>query len=195
MPTNDLHPSYIIVNYHSTFALHKATLPTTKWNAGIGTNGQGGYNAWDASPRDAVDMMGDWVDAAVLLVSAEIVFDNFIIYDSVSDADPLFPVGGAAFTAKVGTVGTPGWFQAVQAVFTFFDSGFNTSKLNLLDYASKNNFARRSAASASADETAFAAVWMDPVNAFASRTNLQPVALRSISLGINDELKKQYPGI
>jgi hypothetical protein len=195
MPVHLLNPSYVLLNYHSVFAQHRMTLPTRAWDAGAGTNGFGGYEAWDLSDRDALDMITDFANKLCALLHSTVIFDTWVIYHETFPAGPLVPVASEPFVAVAGTEATPGWYEAVQGVFTFYDIAFNTAKISLLEYASLDNFARRSYATASADEVAVADEFMDVNNAWASRGGYRPNNLRSLSLGINDALKKQYSSI
>jgi len=171
------------------------TLPTRQWSSAGGISGFGSFTSWDDNIRDVGDMVDDFVNVLLPKFDDTITFDNWLVWNFNDDADFFIPVAGDAFTAKVGTDATPGYIQAVQSVFTMFDTEFNTSKLVLLDTSSRNNFNRRTAATADADELAIFDEWSNVGNAWASRAGFRPAVLRSISLGINDELKKQYAGI
>lgn len=195
MAENLLNPSAVRLAYHSVFAQHTMTLPTRQWNPLGGTSGFGGYEAWDASDRDVVDMVTDLVDALCACLHSSVVFDTWVVYNEESPGGVMLPVASDVFTAKVGTEATPGWYEAVQGVFTFYDTEFKTAKISLLEFASKNNFAKRTYATTSAAEASIADEYMAVSNAWASRNGARPSSLRSLSLGINDALKKQYPTI
>jgi hypothetical protein len=195
MATHLLNPSAVRINYHSVFAQHTMTLPTRAWNPLAGTNGFGGYEAWDLSERDAQDMIEGLVFTFVDVLHSSVVFDNWVIYNEASPGGVMLPVASDIFAGVVGTEATPGWYEAVQGIFTFYDTSFNTAKISILEYASKNNFARRTYTTASAPEVAIADEYMVSSNAWSSRAGFRPSTLRSLSLGINDALKKQYPTI
>jgi hypothetical protein len=189
---NSLKPSYIQIRYHSALGGHKMILPTRQYSPVPGISGFGTFTSWDDNIRDIGDMMDDLVDVLVVQFPVSVVFDDWTVFDFNEDADFFIPVSGDAFTSKTGTDSTPGWFYAVQSVFTMFDTAYGTVKLNLLDTSSRGNFAKRTGATADSGELAIFGVLSDAGNAFSSRKGFRPATLRSISLGINDELKKQY---
>jgi len=192
-----IHPlkDYVLLQYHSNFGLHRSILPTRPWSTTGGTNGFGSYEDWIGGTRDVQDMIEELVDALAAHYPPSVTFDQWTVLVRDDPNETWNPVAANTLTAKVGTDTTSAWFEAVQAIFTFYDTAFNTGKLVCLDYNSRNNFARRSSATADADEQVVAGTMMLDTNAWSSRAQLQLHALRSISLGINDELKKQYPGI
>jgi hypothetical protein len=167
-------------------------LPTRAYSPVPGASGFGTFTSWDDNIRDIGDMVDDFVDVLLPKFATSVIFDDWTVFNFNEDAGFFIPVSGDAFTAKVGTDDAPGWFYAVQSVFTMFDEEFATAKLNLLDTSSRDNFARRSAATADAEELAIFNTYSDEGNAWSSRNGARPAILRSISLGINDELKKQY---
>lgn len=191
------HPllTHIRLDSHSKYALHRAHLPTRDWSPTGGTHGFGSFLAWDSSTADAQDMVEALVDAMLPHFRDHVIFDQWAVWQWDAGAGTWFPRAANALTGKIGTDSTTAWDEAVEAIFTFYDTDFNTAKLIQLDYDSRNNFARRSAATADADEQTLAGTLMADNWAWSSRAQKQLHALRSISLGINDELKKQYPGI
>lgn len=189
---NSLKPSYIQFRYHSSLGVHKMTLPTRQYSPVPGASGFGTFTSWDDNIRDIGDMVDDFVDVLVPKFPTSVVFDDWQVFDFNETAGFFIPVSGDAFTAKVGTDATPGWFYAVESVFTMFDTEFSTAKIVLLDTSSRGNFARRSAATADAEELDIFDTYSDAGNAWSSRNGARPSILRSVSLGINDELKKQY---
>src|SRR4029450_6164673 len=192
-----VHPlkDHVKLNYHSSYAAHVATIPTRAPIVGGGTGGTTAYTAWDTTTVDGSDMMTALVTALLQKFPSTVFFDSAVYMQRDDPDDTWNPIQIDTFVGQDGEDGDPGWTQAVQSIFSFKDSNFNFMKLELLDTSSRNNFARRSPATADADELAIAAVIMSDSWAFASRAGFQPVLLWSISLGINDELKKQYPGI
>ena len=195
MTVHTLKPSYVEINYHSVYGSHKMILPTRQWSPVIVTASQGSFTSWNDTGRDADDMINDLVDELCAKFPDTVSFDQYTIWNFDEPSDFFIPVAAAAFVAKIGLDDDPGWTEAVQSVMTMFDTEFNTVKLVLLDMSSRNNFARRTAATADADELAIFAEFSSSTNAWASRAGFQPNTLRSVSLGINDELKKQYSGI
>ena len=195
MTVHTLKPSYLQFNYHSTFGQHEMIIPTRQWAPTGGISGFGSFTSWADDLRDVGDMVDDFVLALVEHYPPSVTFDSWLVWDFNESAELFIPRAGDAFTDKDGTDEVTGWNEAVQAVMTAWDTEFNTCKLVFLDYNSRNNFARRTAATVDADEQAIFDVWSSEDNAFASRAGFRPNTIRSVSLGINDALKKQYPGI
>lgn len=189
---NSLKPSYIQFRYHSSLGSHKMTLPTRQWSSAGGISGFGSYVSWDDNVRDVGDMVDDFVDLLRVQFPSSVIFDDWQVFNWNETAGFFIPVAGDSFTAKAGTDAAPGWFYAVESVFTMFDTEYATAKLVLLDTSSRGNFARRTGATADAGELAIFTAYSDEANAWASRNGQRPATLRSISLGINDALKKQY---
>lgn len=186
-----LYPSYVKVNYHSIYAQHTMTLPTRRWIPTPVTGANGSYLDWTGTPRDGEDMIHDLFVVLQEICSADVNFDTFIIYDIPTVGDAPQPVSGGVIDLP-GTVAVPGWQKAVQTTFTFFDTGFNTAKLVLLDAASLNDFNKHLAGDFSAGEIDVIAQYISDGNAWASRAELRPSVCRSVTQTINDELRKQY---
>jgi len=191
------HPllDHIKIDYHSSYATHKMIIPTRVPVPGAGAGDTLGYTAWDASTVTASDMVATLVANLVKKFPSTVFFDLYTAMMWDAGGVTWNPVEVGAIADGAGIDDDPGWTQAVESIFTMYDSGFNTVKLNLLDTSSRNNFAARTPLTADADELAIVAEFKSPTNAWASRAQLQPTTLRTIKLGINDELKKQYPGI
>jgi hypothetical protein len=170
------------------------TLPTRAWTPG-GDDLSGTFEAWDTTTVSARDMVDAFAALLQPLFDSTVHFLRATVFTKADNTSPAIPRVALGFTDVAGTEGTPGWTEAVQFVWTFFDTDFNTVKLVLLDAASKNNFARRDPSSQSTAEGNFSDNFSSPAWAWASRAGFRPAELRSLSLGINDKLKKSYPGI
>lgn len=193
MAVHGLFPAFMLVRYHSIYGAHTQILPTREWNPLAGTNGYGGYEAWDSSERDAEDMVTDFLAATTLLQSDEIDYDDVIIYTLATPTSPAIPRKVIPLVAVTGQDGTPGYFKGVQFTFTFFDTEFNKSKLVLLDASSNNDFTKRtSLAAMSADEGGVVTEWTLDTNAWASRAGFRPSSALSLTKTINDKLRKSY---
>lgn len=194
MALNSLFPGYILIDYHSTKAAHKMTLPTRAWNPLGGTGGQGGYEAWDASDRDAIAMATDLATLLNDYAPGEVTFDKWTAYTIASVGAPAIPKAGGAFSGLTGGAVTPGWWQAVQSTLTLYDTGFNTVKLVTLDATSLNHFGPTAFGDLDVKEAAIFAEFILNTNAWSSRANLRPATFRSYRTTINNELEKQYWG-
>lgn len=189
---NDLYPGFCLVEYHSNKGQHKMTLPTRNWNPLGGTTGHGGFEAWDSSDRDADEMIIDLVTELCKICSDEVDFDRYTYYQIDEPGASPHPVASDTLDALTGIDGTPGWFLAVQFQYTMYDTEFGTSKLVLLDASSNNNFAKRLPGGLSADELAPFTEFSKVTNAWSSRNGARPSALRSLTVDLNDKLRKEY---
>jgi hypothetical protein len=190
MAANSLYPSYVVINYHSSYGKHKATIPTRQWNALLGTNGKGGYLNWNEVEVDAADMFEAYAGAWKGMFPSDVSLDDYIIYDYDGDPDNSpNPVAGDTL-ALAGTEGTPVSFKAVMSTMTYFDTSYDGGKIISLDCASLGEWERRTTPTTA--EAATFAVLSDFDWAFSSRSNLRPNLLRSITRKLNDELRKQY---
>lgn len=191
MTAHSLFPSFVRASYHSPDGAHKMTIPTGLWSPGGGTNGSGTFLAWDLTDRDAEDMIFDLVNLLTALFPANVTFDDYTIFSFDSeDASPT-----PRFSNGIGldgTVESPGWSKAVQTTISFYDTAFNIVKLVLLDSDSGNNFSKHTAASLSAAELAVGVNFSLITNAWASRANLRPATLLSVTQTLNEKLRRQY---
>lgn len=187
-----LGPSYVRIFYRSVFGRHVMTLPTRQYNPLGGTLGFGGYEAWNASNRDAETMITDLcADIAELLPDSS-TFESYTIYDQTSIGSGIYVPRATNVIVRDGQDATAGWVAAVQATFTLFDTDFNTAKLVLLDVASNNDFNRVAAADYSSAQNQAPGELLNPANAWSSRAGLQPTENRHLSFTLNKKLRKQY---
>lgn len=186
-----LFPGYIDLRYHSVFGRHTQILPTRAWNPSIGTNGKGGFSAWDDSSRDLVDMVEDMVGEIAGVMPDSVVYDSWTCFAMDSDTSPSVVVAQGSL-AVPGTDTTPGWIPATQATFTFYDTAFLPAKIVLLDAASNNNFSKVPYASASAAQLAVFDSYGLVTNAWSSRAGNRPSGPRNLLYTLNRKLRKQY---
>jgi len=194
MTVHGLYPGYILIDYHSDKAPHKMTVPTRAWDAFAGTEGQGGYEAWDTTNVDAVGMVEDLATQLSLNCSAEVVFDKWTIYTLDTPTSPPLPRGGGVFTDLHGVNGSPGWFYGVQLTLTYYDTVFEEAKLVLLDAASLNSFQPRAVGALTSQLAALNAAFTTDTSAWSSRTGNRPAVLRSCRFTLNNKLQKEYYG-
>jgi hypothetical protein len=191
MTEYSLFPSFVRIFYHSVFGRHTMTLPTRQWNVAIGTGGQGGYEAWDTTPRDALAMITDWVGELAGVTPDSVVYDEFVIYNMLAEDAPANVVGGGSLAVS-GTDATPGWIAGTQATFTFYDTAFLPAKVVVLDAASNNLFNKVPYAAASAAQVAVFDSYALATNAWSSRAGNRPATPRNLLYTLNRKLRKQY---
>lgn len=189
---HSLYPAYVLFDYHSTKAQHKQVIPTRAWNNLAGTGGQGGFEAWDTTDRDAIDMVTDLATLMVDYMPAEVTYDKWTIYTMASEDAPPIPRAGGVFTALTGGAVTPGWWQAVQATLNMYDTEFNTTKLVLLDAASLGSFGEVPFGSLDAKITDIFDEITSEANAWASRAGFRPSVFRTWNVTINNALYNDY---
>jgi hypothetical protein len=184
-------PSFIEIGYTGAFADHVATLCTRAWNSLGGTRGAGGYTAWDGSNRDALDMIEDVTADMALLLPATAVITSWVIFNWLSTTGPIVPVAAGSLNVA-GADASPGWYEASQMTFSFYDSMFKPCKLVLLDAATNNNFSKIAAGSLSSDQSQLPGGFIADVNAWASRAGNQPKTIRNLTQTLNRRLRKKY---
>jgi hypothetical protein len=167
------------------------SLPTRLWNPAGGAGAGGTFPAWDTSTRDAADMVVDLVALLAVAMPDSVTFDDYTIFTQPLETD--FPV--PVYSAGLGTAGTdatPGWTQAVQKTFTFYDTTFATAKIVLLDAASNNDFSKHPAGSLTADEIAIGTLFASVGEAWSSRAGFRPATLLSVTRTLNETLRRKY---
>lgn len=194
MAVHSLFPAFSVIDYHSSRAPHKMVIPTRAWNNLGGTGDQGGYEAWDTTDRDAIEMHEDLITKIADYYPASVTFDRWTVYTMESEDSPAFPRAGGAFTDVVGEAVSPGWWQAVQATITMYDTAFNDAKLVMLDVSSLNVFGITPLGDVDVKVAAIIAEITSEANAWASRSGFRPGTLRSYRTTINNKLERQYWG-
>jgi hypothetical protein len=191
MAINSLSPAFVVLTYTSEFAPHRMTLPTRDWVVPTVGHDQGSYNAWDSTTIDADTMIQALATKLKAEFPVSVSFTSYEIFTMSTPTAPKLPRAGNTM-AQTGTYMTPGFYEAVQKTYSFFDTGFNTSKLTLLDAASGNDFRPISGAFLTAAEVAVRDEFTSVSNAWASRAGFQPVTLRQITKTINEKLRREY---
>lgn len=192
MTVHSLYPGFLIIDYHSTYAAHKMTIPTRAWNPLGGTAGFGGFVAWDDSDRDLQDMVNDLVTVLRPLVPTTVTFDGWVQYSMADEEATPLPRASAAI-ALAGSASTAGvWWAAVQKQFVFYDTEFQTFKSVILDAMSGNDFSRRDLASLATEDENLIGEFVAETNAWSSRAGNRPQTIRSVTIDLNDKLRNQY---
>lgn len=192
MAENALFPSYGVVSYNSPWGAHKMTIPTRLWEPGLGTNGFGGYTAWDGvTVNDAEDM---WLGFANVLKPFHIpgtTIRDVQIYVKASALSPsvlktIIPLN------IVGTNAAVTQAKAVQQTFNGKSTTFTPYKIVLLDAPVGSNFDKVLTASFSAADLALEGYVTDLTHSFQARAEAPPQGFQSKTLTLNDKLRKEY---
>jgi hypothetical protein len=192
MAPNSLDPAFGIIEYTSAWGTHKQTVCTTDWNAGIGTNGYGGYVGNDGStPNDALDMWTDLCNALAAFALASLEFNLVTIYTQASPtALPLprriVPLG------IVGTNTATTQAKAVQQTWNMRSTIFGRGKIVLLDCPVGSNFDKILAGSFGGPDAALVGELTDLTKAWLFRDSSPPAAAISKTVTLNDKLRKEY---
>lgn len=186
---NRLFPSYFVVNSNSVHGYHRQTVPTSKWTNGGGAFGQ--FLAWDATQADAETMIDAFITAEAEFFPTTYTFTSWEIFDL--DTPTTSPLLVRAKNVSIaGTVATPGWTKAAQAVWSFKSNLGGDIFYDMLDVATLNSFDKITSATASADQIAFIDLVTDDANGFAGRDNGQPNFFLQIAFGLNSKLRREY---
>jgi len=192
MAPNALDPAFGVLEYTSLWGSHKATIPTRDWNAGIGTNGYGGYVGWDTTtPNDALDMWTDLCNLLKVFVLASTSFNLVTLYTQASPtAKPLPQV--IVPLAIVGTNVSTSQAKAVQQTWNFRSVAFGRFKLVLLDGPSGGGFEKILHAGFGADDLAIEGEMTDLTKAWSARDSTAPATAVSKTITLNDKLRREY---
>ena len=187
-----LFPSHIVINYHSDFSPHKMTIPTRAWSSTVGTHGFGGYTAWDASAVDAQDMVEDLVTLMLPFFKDDVHFDDWTIYNWLSEDGPAVPVTSNGVTAMTGSSVSDTPSAAWQGTLNMFDTEFHRGKLVFLDIPSGTGARLIKPADFDVSILALVTEFTLPATAWATRWGLQPSTPRSFKVTLNNALERAY---
>lgn len=186
-----LYPAFAVISYTTLNATHKMTIPTREWDAGIGTNGKGGYIGWDSGAVDADDMMNALAAVIAPVIPNTAVIDGYVIYTlEAANGAPARP--RAANSLTVPGTGTLEAIPATQATYNFRTSGFGHFKLVLLDVHSNSDFDKQRIADLSTDQANLIAELQNSEKAWQGRDGTQIGELISVTWTLNEKLRKSY---
>ncbi len=191
MAPNSLAPAFGVISYNSVFGAHKMTIPTLAYSALRGTNGYGGYLAWDGTTDvDAQTMWTDLVNDLKPFMKTTATFNDVTIYTQASATEPAIP-STVIPLAIAGTSSSADWNKATQKTWIFRTGAFGTMKLVLLDLP-VGNFDRVLPASWSAGDLAILGALSDATKAWSARDNSIVTVAKSITFKLNDATRKKY---
>jgi len=190
--TNSLFPAFLRLDYHTLYGTHSQVIPTTEWFPTSITGTIGSYLGWDSVPIDAEVMMSNLVTVAKDLFKSTTVYDLATVFTMATPTSPAIPQASVAIgTAGVSTATVPD--KATQFTFNFRTSLNGKMKFVCLDApVGASNFDKQLPGSYSATLQAIIDEIMDDSNAWAGRDGGQPSASISVTLDLNDALRKRY---
>lgn len=184
-------PAWVVIDYHSAYGKHKATLLTREWFPTGVTGDLGSYQAWDASTIDGEDMINAMVDALAANYLSTTHFDLATVYTQASPSSVAIPRKAKALT-QVGSSTATGQAKAVQQAWMFRDDEYFQAKLYFLDAPVGANFdpitdiTGVTAAETIRDE------FTGNSNAWSTRHGLRPSLFQKITFTMNEKLRREY---
>lgn len=188
MAPNFIGPWFVEINSHSAFGPHRQLIPTLQWTPGL-TYGE--FETWDAAGVQADDMIEQLVDTLTEFYPSSYEWDNFIVYNQPTPADPAIPMIGKVLT-QVGAATSTAPSKAVQATWSFKTTLGGLSKLVLLDSYASADFAKVTPAAASPEVNAVIDEFTSVANGWAGRDNGRPSFFLQIAYTMNEKLRRQY---
>lgn len=191
MAENSLFPSFFKLDYHSPWGAHSMTIPTRQWDDVVIAGGHGAFLDWTDNPRDADDMIKDFVALIAPFWMPDSFFDQYTIYVMDDPDSTPFPVTANSLGTE-GTEPNANWAKAVQTTFSFRTADFGQFKLVFLDAPQPASFDKILSFDASPAALAIEAFVSDVENAFSGRDGARPANLVQIAYTLNEKLRKEY---
>jgi len=187
-----LQPSYIRLDYHSSYAPHSQTIPTVQWLPTSITGAMGSYVNWNSIPIDAEQMIDDYVAAAKELLPTTSSYDLATVFNYDSGANIFVPIATKSL-AVAGTMGAASPNKAFSFTINLRTVGGHALKNVFLDYVvGAIELNKISILGFTADMLAVAGELTDADNGWSGRDNTRPGAIVSGTYDLNDALQKQY---
>lgn len=188
MPTDGLFDSYVKIFYHSAYAIHSHTIPTTPLiSTGLGDAGS--YLNWNGAEIEADVMVKAMMDAMAATVVATTIYDKFTLYKWNATTEVFNPMYEESYSVAGSYVGGTGQAAAVQQTVSIRTLGFSLLKLVFLDRASGGFFGNVYSDGTFADVIAEAT---NPDNAWSGRDNTRPFSYTNTSISLNKRLRRKY---
>jgi hypothetical protein len=189
---NSLYPAFVRIEYHSAYAPHTMTIPTTQWT-GPPTSAftSGEFDQWDAGSIEADVMIQALVDSLKAMFNNDVVFDGYTIYRIQAlglDPEPVY----SAALSQVGTNISTAWHKAVQLTMVWRTAEFGIFKIVLMDAAGDGTFGRTGNFSAISPFSVLHNLVVDPDNGWSGRDNARPNQALQLSLTLNEKLRRAY---
>lgn len=189
MPAHDLIGSYVRILYHSAFAPHVMTLPAHGWNGSDTSLDPGTFDNWNATTQPGDTMITNFIDKIKVIYNSDVTFDQAEIWTRVSmSVEPRLRFIQSLAVSGTGTL--TGWSEAVQKTFFLRDASNNALKLIPLDTPTDNLFGKYF--TLNTDETALVGELTLSTNAWATRAGNKPEFFRSLTITLNERLRREY---
>jgi hypothetical protein len=193
MTISTLYPAFVQTVYSSAYAAsHILNLGLRDWQGGVDTGVELGLStSWNEGNANVLTDLQDLFDVLITQWPATVSILRSTVFTIEEPGGVARPRASYTHTALVGTDATPGVTKAVQKTFTMYDTLFNHVRIQLMDAASNDNWAKQTDWSAS-PASDLIAVFGDADRAFASRKGHRPNVGISIINKFNDKLRHSY---
>lgn len=192
MTPHSLSPGFIRIDYHSAYGPHVHILPTLQWFVTSITGTMGSYAAHNGTPIDAEDMINAFVDKLAAQHKSSTVFDLATVYTQANPTGQAIPRASAALT-QVGSNAALGPDKATQMTLNGRTTGYNPFKLVLLDVPmGTSNFNKIMPGNFSSQIQGIFDEYGLSSNAWSGRDDQQPSYPISVTLTMNEALRKAY---
>lgn len=188
MTVNSLSPAFVQIQYHSAYAPHVMTLPTTNWTADAD---YGLFETWAGGTKAADDMIEELILLMVPFFPSTVEFDYWTIFTKADGTAPNIPRVGKA-SGEPGTAVAPGATKATQATWSFKTEGTGLSKIVMLDVNTNNSFEKVTPGELAGAALALADKWTADTEGWSGRDNTQPSFFLQIAYTINEKLRREY---
>ena len=180
---------FIELSYKTNFTTHKAMLPTLSPATPV-PGAVPAYTTWGGDPINGDVMLTDYTALAKRFMQNDSEFLNAVFWATL-DGDTKPTALAAAPINVPGDAGYTGWYEAVQRTWSFKTSGFNFLKNVMLDSPTGNAFGRYSG-TLDTDGDNFVAYILGDTHAFSGRDLLRPAAFWSLTITLNEKLRREY---
>ena len=191
MTPGTLSPAYIVLNYHSAYGAHKATLPTKDWFPTSLTGHLGSYENWNGLPCDAEEMIQAYADGMMGFYLATAATDSAEIWTKETPTSPAYPRVSYPITS-VGSAAGSLWDKAVEQQWILRGTDFSIWKSVLLDVESTPSWDALTDLTGLTEAIAFVGTITSDNWAFMTRKNAQPFNFVKVTYKLNDKLREEY---
>lgn len=191
MTVGTLAPAYVVINYHSIYGTHKATIGTKEWFPSNISGGLGSYESWNGNPIDAEEMIQAYVDAWMAFYPTNAAVDGVEIWTK-ADADSPAYVRRTAALSTPGTDATPPWTKAIEQQWIFRADDFSIMKFVWLDAPAPDSWDSLKDLTGNVPAIAVYDAIVNSDAAWMSRKNGQPQTFIKVTYKLNDKLREEY---
>ena len=192
MAENSLYPAYLVIDYSSSYAPHKMTLPIHSWeNTGLDSHALGGSTDWDDIALDVEDVMDDFIPLLAACFQDSVNFNAVSVFTlETKDSPPLFRASKPY--SAVGTNASTAANKAYQTSYNFLDTEGAKFRLTFLDAPIVGYDRTVGLTALTAAEQAVLAAIANTGYMFASRNGQRINTFRSRTTTLNEKLRRAY---